>query len=107
MLYKYVQCKLQHYTTSLILITMCVCVCACHSLSQSGPAGTARQGGSLLVVCAFLVCDGGDCVLCVLCGDGGGGGVCACVCVCVCVCVCILLNHTPESKDLCNFSLRC
>ena len=60
---------------------MCVCVCArvcvcvCHSLSQSGPASTARQGGSLLVVCAFLVC--GDCVVC------GGSGVCVCACVCV------------------------
>ena len=48
---------------------VCVCVCVCHSLSQSRPASTARQRGSLLVVCAFLVC--GDCVV--------YGGVCVCV----------------------------
>ena len=52
-------------------VCVCVCVYVCHSLSQSGPASTARHRGSLLVVCAFLVC--GDCVVC--------GGVCMCVCV--------------------------
>ena len=54
-------------------------MCVCHSLSQSGPASTARQRGALFVVCAFLVC--GDCVVC------GGGGVCVCVCARTCVCL--------------------
>ena len=58
-----------------VFVCVCVCVCACHSLSQSGPASTARQRVSpLLVVCVFLEC--GDCVVC-----GGGGGVCMFVCV--------------------------
>ena len=57
-----------------VCVCVFVCVCVCHSLSQSGPASTARQRGSLIVVCAFLVC--GDCVVC-------GGGVCVCVRVCV------------------------
>ena len=43
-----------------------MCVCVHHSLSQSGPASTARQGGSLLVVCVFLICGGGDCMVCVV-----------------------------------------
>ena len=62
-------------------VCVCVCVCVRHSLSQSGPASTTRHRGSLLVVCAFLVC--GDCVVC------GGGGICVCVCARVCVSVCM------------------
>ena len=46
-----------------VCVCVCVymCVCVCVPFIKPGPASTARLGGSLLVVCVFLVC-GGDCV---------------------------------------------
>ena len=56
----------------------CVCVCAIHEASMVLPVLPNIEGPCLL--CVYLVCGGGDCVVC-LC-------VCVFVCICVYVCVC-------------------
>ena len=64
-------------------------VCVCHSLSRSGPASSARQGGSLLVVCVVLVC---------------GGGCVWCECVCVCIYIYIYIQCKLQEIILINYT---